>query len=266
MIAAAGHHQTRPFDRFYWCVLDAPGWSRTGALPPGLRQRLDEELPVPSAELHAVGTPLPGGGLLVCAARRDGLAGVNALSLTPECLPEFAGSADRSRLNLLVGEFQPVPVRRARRRMAALATAAVIACTALLSAGFLRRAAAWNAAADVLAARANALLPEGGEPALNEHLDAARAATGSAATGNPPPDSALAFAAVLAGWPSAAGVAAQAISVDGTGASLSATIEGDPEFFLSALHPPPGWRRDEPRLVGLGGVTRVTLKLRPEGP
>lgn len=256
-------HMAWPADRFYWCVLDAPGWTKTGVPPPGMLQRLEDELPVPPAEVHAVGTPLTDGRLLVCAARRDELEGARALSLTPESLPDFVDGGDPSRLNLLVGGFEPAVVCQARWRTHLVAAAAVLACGLALSAGLARRASSWSSAAAVLERDAAALTPPGGAEVLADQIAAARDAA-EAAGAVSAPDSAVALAAVLSGWPPAA-CSAQSIAVDRTGASISVAVEGDPEPFLSALRPPPGWRLDEPRLVNVGATNRVSLKLRPAG-
>jgi hypothetical protein len=257
-------HATWPAERFYWCVLDAPGWMKTGVPPPGMLQRLEDELPVPPAEVHAVGTPLPDGRLLVCAARRDELEGVRALSLTPESLPDFVDGGDPSRLNLLVGAFEPAVVSGTRTRTHLVAAAAVLACGLAISAGLLRRASSWSGAAAALEREAAALTPPGAAEALTDQIAAAReAAQVAGAVGAP--DSALALAAVLSGWPSSVACSPQSIAVDRSGASISVAVEGDPEPFLSALRPPPGWRLDEPRLVNVGATNRVSLKLRPAG-
>lgn len=264
MTGDASMHATWPAERFYWCVLDAPGWSRSGPLPPGVLQRSDDEFPVPAAEGHAVGTPMPDGRLLVCAARRDELEGLQVLSLTPESVPDFGRGADPSRLNLLVGDFEPRVVRQARRRTHLVAAAAVLACGLVISAGLLRRASAWSREAARIEQDAAAITPPGGAEALADQITAAHDAaqvTGAADA----PDSALALAAVLSGWPSSVACSAQSIAVDRTGASISVAVEGDPEPFLSALRPPPGWRLDEPRLVNVGATNRVSLKLRPTG-
>jgi hypothetical protein len=146
MKSPAARHETWPMERFYWAVLEAPGYTRAGPLAPGLRPLLDDDVPVPGESLHAVGVPLGGGRLLVCAAERERLAGVDAgvLRLTPGDVPEFAGGVDASGLNLLVGEFEPGLLRRARTRRHLLAMAACLLCAALVSVGLLRRAAGWN--------------------------------------------------------------------------------------------------------------------------
>src|SRR5690606_17382565 len=43
-----------PAARFYWAVLEAPGWTRSGPLPEGLRPELEELAPEPLDSLHAV--------------------------------------------------------------------------------------------------------------------------------------------------------------------------------------------------------------------
>src|SRR5690606_27182718 len=130
----APSHPRWPAERFYWALIQAPGYTARGELPPGLRPALEEQVPVPVETLHAVVAPASNGALLVCAAAKselESLAG-DALSLTPAALPAFAvdlGIAPDD-LNLLVGALEPRAIRRGRacRRLAALT--AVVLCAA----------------------------------------------------------------------------------------------------------------------------------------
>src|SRR5688572_9736838 len=110
-------HLRWPAERFYWAVLEAPGWARSGPIADGLRGPLADEVPT-SLDLHGACAPLGDGTVLACAAPASEIEALRAtaLSLTPESLPDFArGRCDPSVLNLLTGPFEPLPVRRARR-------------------------------------------------------------------------------------------------------------------------------------------------------
>jgi hypothetical protein len=46
-MSSPARHETWPMERFYWAVLEAPGYTRAGPLAPGLRPLLDDDVPVP---------------------------------------------------------------------------------------------------------------------------------------------------------------------------------------------------------------------------
>ena len=78
-------HQRWPAERFFWALLEAPGYTRAGELPIGLRQALEDE--VPAEDLHAVCAPAADGRLIVCAAPREVLRAVNPGGLRTETAP-----------------------------------------------------------------------------------------------------------------------------------------------------------------------------------
>ncbi len=264
--AAFQHAQWEP-SRFYWAVLDDPGWSGRGPIPEGLLAALDEELPLPVEVLFPVAAPMSGGGLLVCAPRRSDLDELDSATLTlrPSHLPDFAaGRCDPESFNILVGPREPRPVRRTRARIHALASLTLLACAAILAVGLARRAEAWRteskATTDAAAAASAIVLPDGGDPQTElvrlKELAAARPARSSI-------NAAADLASVLAGWPAEAHATTQSIAIGQSGATLSLTVEGDPTAFIGAIRPPAGWEIDEPRLNTNDKVTRVTLRLRP---
>ena len=141
-----------PCERFYWCILDA------SLLPAGekatderMRFVLEPELPVPLDDVHAVFVPAAGNPAKVVACalpkevlRRDVPA--QALTLGPSDAPAFVRDAfekglDPTKLNLLVGEFEPATVRSWRRRTTCAALAFVALAFALTLVGIERRAA-----------------------------------------------------------------------------------------------------------------------------
>ncbi|MBK9189241.1 MAG: hypothetical protein IPM33_09835 [Phycisphaerales bacterium] len=139
---------TWPTNRFYWATLDAPGVRRVGPIPTGLLPLLEDDVPANADDLHAVGVPLSGGRLGVCAAEAAALRAVppGVLSLTPEALPSFLASQGLSpdQFNLLAGAFEPLPLRRRRFHRHAFAAGTVALCAALLAVGLHRRTAHWE--------------------------------------------------------------------------------------------------------------------------
>jgi hypothetical protein len=266
-------HPTWPADRFYWTVLDAPGLRHEGELPVGLLLLLQEDLPVELETLHAVGVPLAGGRVAVCAAERSELAAVpaDALSLTPESLPPFLDGEGVSpdRFNLLVGPFEPRPIRVARIKRHAFAAGAVLLCGLLLAVGLHRRASQWRDLAGSASTAAEQLAITAGSTGrpvdLSTEAARLRGTREALAKPAPPPDASLSLAAVLRAWPSIAPSKPQSISVNPTAIAVSVSIEGDPGAFLRAFTPPAGWAMDEPRLNTADKVTRLALQLRPVG-
>lgn len=270
----APRHPRWPAERFYWALVEAPGYTARGELPPGLRPALEEQVPVPVETLHAVVAPASNGALLVCAAAKselESLAG-DALSLTPAALPAFAvdlGIAPDD-LNLLVGALEPRAIRRGRacRRLAALT--AVVLCAALISVGLLRRAEHWvRQAAAAETALANLLMRCNQSSADALALELARVERLAQPAEIPSiPDASIALASLLSAWPAQAPSKPQSIAVNPAGISVSVTVEDDPGPFLRAFNPPAGWTLDEPRLNSAGALTRLSLQLRrgtPEG-
>lgn len=261
---------TWPPERFYWSVLDAPGMKRAGVLPPGLLPEFQEELPVPVEELHAVSVPTGDGRLVVCAAPRSALAELDQslLSLTPERLPAvIAAPIECSCLNLLVGEFEPRPLRRARAIRHVLAAGVVLLAALIAVLGLVRRAGHWESVAEqARAASVQALLQISPGATLEKvlaELARLRPATEAAASLRPPPDAAPQLAALLNAWPAAIPSKPQSISVTPAALDVSVALDGNAAVFLRAFKPPPGWRLDEPRLNTAETITRVTLRMRP---
>lgn len=261
-------HATWPAERFYWTVLEAPGWNRSGELPAGLVSMLEDDVPLDAGDLHAVGVPLPGGRMAVCAASRAALRELPpaTLSLTPEAVPPFFEN-DPRRFNLLVGSFQPIPIRRARLRQHALAAATVMLCGVLVAAGLSRRAARWDALAtsarDATTQLAAAHSPSGTLHDLAAEAARLRASNEAAARVALPRDASLALAATLQAWPAQIPSRPQSIAVGPTGVTIAVAVEGDAAPFLRSFAPPAGWSLDEPRLNAADKVTRLTLHMRP---
>jgi hypothetical protein len=173
---------------------------------------------------------------------------------------------DLDRLNLLVGDLEPVFMRRSRVHRHAAAAAMMLVCVALITTGMLRRASHWNRKADAAAASRLAVIGRtvagASDEALATELAHLRSAGDVLAHAGPAPDAALALVELLKAWPADVPSRPQALSVTGSQASISVIVEGDAAPFLHALHPPRGWLLEEPRLNTAGSATRLALSLR----
>jgi hypothetical protein len=266
-------HRTWPADRFYWIVLDTHGVTRAGALPALLLPMLEEAAPADTTTMHAACVPLTDGRLAVCAIDRSELESIpsETLSLTPDSLPPFVDSlgVSRDQFNLLVGEFEPRPIRAARIRRHAFAAATLLLCGVLITIGLHRRASHWNEAAKTAREHATQLAVTAFKSERLDDLanEAARLReTQDIFTRTkPPPDASLILAHVLNAWPANVPSKPQSISIGDAGVSISLSIEGDATAFLQAFTPPKGWTLDEPRLNTVDNITRLALQLRPTG-
>ena len=139
-----------PANRFFWATIDEPVWRGEGVLPLGLQAAVSEEFPVAIEELHVVGAGLAEEPLVICATNRESLASLDpdVSSLRPEALPECLDlDLSPDRLEILVGDFEPLSTRRARIKHHLMMAVTVSACALLIAIGFARRAAHWEAEA-----------------------------------------------------------------------------------------------------------------------
>jgi hypothetical protein len=255
-----------PAERFYWAVIDSQGWRKAGPIPVGLLSFVAEALPVPVEQVHAVGLPLADTRLLVCAAPRADVEALNpdVLGLAPESMPDFAREVEASVVQLLVGEFEPRPIRRAINRRNTMAILTVIACTALTCIGLERRARVWieqveereAAEAQMMAAVLPGLSPE----LLGLELQRVQEREESDEL-KPSKDASLAAMAFLKAWPSQVPSKPQGLSVSPQSVSVAVVVDSDPADFLRALSPPAGWRLEEPRINSTGNAWRLNLTL-----
>lgn len=258
-----------PPERFFWAVLRMPAWRRVGSLPWGLLADAADEFPLPIEDLHAVGAPAGEGRVVVCAARRDELATIDprVASLTPEHLPDcIEAGVDPEVLELLVGDFEPPEQRRARFRRHAALSATVFICATLIAIGVGRRTEHWTDVAAAARAARLELTARVAPGIAPEHLAMEVAQMRSAAETagvRPPRDAALTLASLLDAWPQATSATPQSIAVSDSNVSLSVSVEGEATAFLGALMVPEGWALEDPRLNASGGVTRLTLQMRP---
>ncbi|MCC6678245.1 MAG: hypothetical protein IT436_13980 [Phycisphaerales bacterium] len=285
-VAAAGHSPVTdlvwPVERFYWAQLDAPGYRRAGALPPGLLALLADEIPQPIEEVFAVGIPVGGGGtgggagggrVLVCAVQRETLAALPPTVgvLRPDGPPPGVEPVPGLQtLNLLVGEFEPAPVRRERYRRHVSWAGILMLVATLAVVGLARRASHWRSIA-VAAETAQrqvvaqvfgeSLPPEHAVLSLDAELDRLREINRSKPM--QPVDASTRLVALLKAWPSGVPSKPQGVGVNESGITVSVAVDGDPAPFLSAFRAPEGWLLEEPRLNSAGTISRLTLQLRP---
>lgn len=258
-----------PPERFYWSVLHAPQWRRSGTLPPGLRAELEGDLPVPAESVHAVGVPISEGRLLVCAADAASLgeAPHETLVLTPESVPEFAVGGGRlpdpSALNLLVGAHEPRALSRARRSRHSFAMATVLLLAGLITVGLVRRATVWDTAAADASAALGSIQPDIAPEVLAQEVARLERLRASSERIRPPADAAVTLASLLRTWPASVPSRPQTLAVTESGVSVSVALDGDATAFLKAMTPPAGWTMDEPRLNAADKITRLTLQMRP---
>lgn len=258
-------------DRFFWSVLDAPPWQ--GVLPSGLVSVFEADALLPMEQLHAVCAPAGEGKLIVCAARIGDLETLDAgtLSLIPEHLPTTIGAeCDPMQLNLLVGRFEPRVIRKTRIRSHVLAATTVVACAGLSALGLARRTVhneARAAAARGTAASLAADIVPGGTDQLALEVARARRSAAHGTDVLPAPDAALALGSLLSAWPTLpTSPRTQSISIGPQGIAVELTVEGDAGVFTGAFHPPAGWLQEEPRLVRLDNLTRLSLRLKRQEP
>lgn len=252
-----------PADRFYWAVLDVPGLGAGQPVPQGLRPLLQEDLPIPVDQAHAVGVSTPDGKLLVCAVRRDELGEIpeSCLQLSPEKVPALVeAKIEASALNLLVGDFEPRELRRERAKRGTLIALTAAALAWLAAIGLVRRTEAWNRAGQDARAATSAL---GMTPAaVHVELEKLRRTPRTDTKAVSSPDAALALAGLLAAWPKELECQTESVNVGPSTMTLSLTVAKDARPFLTALKPPEGWTLDEPRLTANGEGTRLNLVLR----
>lgn len=262
----------------YWAVIDAPGWRRPGQLPRHFLPLLEEQIPLPANQLHAIGAPCGDGRAAVCAVPRENLQQLapGLASLSPSDVPEAVRDAvtvppEAGQFNLLVGDFEPTHHRASRRRAALTGAAGILLFCGLLSVGLERRAAHWRAvgasaqeATRVLQAKLGlpADLSSDGVEVVSAYVDSLKALRRAIAENKPSPDGALALAELFRGWPATDSSETQSIAISGDVVTVSTVVRGDPRQFLDSLRVPAGWSLDEPRLNGAGDLTSLTIILR----
>ncbi|MBK7406242.1 MAG: hypothetical protein IPJ41_16960 [Phycisphaerales bacterium] len=266
-------------ERFYWGVLEALSLPRaSGARRRGLGYLLESVLPVPIETVHAVYLDLDDGRVLACAVDRAALEGSEpALVFGPRELPACVGAltgVDAEAINLLVGEYEPPGVRRARRRTVLLIACAIFGSSLALLAGQARRASRWDEAAlrateatgslysQVLPPSTSALPPSARLTAELRALDRTRPGTPAAG----PREITPTLAGLLASWP--ADLQARTDALSAAPGSITLTVrlpeQADAERLERELRPPAGWRLGQPDVQRDRDGLTVRVRLEPE--
>lgn len=288
------HTRTVPSGTCYWALLRPESLPRarngTGSDLGVAREYLDallaEDLPVSIDDVHAVYVRASDATVIACAIGRDQLHGLkgDALHLTPDALPTFvAGHAiEIDSLNLLVGDFEPVPLARERGHARLIAAAASVALCVLASVGLLRRANSLRqeiAANDSLAvstarvAIANASSTSGDTARPNDigvgnalfHMRETLASLRATRSIDPStsPDAIAPLASLLSEMPHTESLRTDSLSVTPGTISLNLATDHDPQALLANLSAPSGFTMTEPRYTTTTtGTTQLAIQMR----
>lgn len=258
---------TWPPERFFWTTVRSPAWKRDGPIPLGLQAVIADDLPIPTEDLHLVGALTVDDTLVVCAAKREALKGLDpdTASLTPASTPECLNVAiNPDRIELLAGDFEPTSSRRARMRRDMTMMATVLTCATLVALGLARRTESWISQARMVA-QARAEVSDAFAPGVPYGaLDAAVAQMQANSINAPkaPRDAGQTLARVLDGWPMKSTVTPHSITVSDSDINIAVSLEGDPSPFIQSIDPPDGWSLEDPQLNSVGGMTRLSLHMR----
>lgn len=254
-----------PAERFSWGVLDAGGLP---ASPPGSRRRgerlgylFEGVLPVAIESVQAVYVPLGDGRVLACgmdAGELEGLRAQGWTTLGPGALPEVAGvdglGVEAASINLLRGAMEAPGVRRARRRWAAHAGAAVAVVLGLGVVGAERRVRAAQAGEreveramervyrEVLGPAAPGGQPDGAR--MTSELRTLRRTRGAVERGAGEEPAGPVLAGLLARWPDGLGARAESVVVGSGAVSVSVLVPDhtSAQALITALGVWEGWR------------------------
>lgn len=293
--SSSSRSETWPTERFYWSIVECPG--RVVPMSGTLLLLMEDDLPIESELLHAVGVRLDDRRVLACAAAKDELAALDpsVVTLTPTAIPDGVpggGSIDPGLLNLLINDFEPFPLRRERRVRSRILFGTLLLLTVVASLGLWRRASTWTNVANGMDSRAQQLLkntvaplapanPGTNHEALLDQellrLRQTRWTAGTKADSTASLDATDALGMYLALWPKTEKVRADFLSVTPTSIALSLrTMRGEdasvadsqassePTALVAKLPRPAGWMMDEPRLTIRDGYASLALQLRRE--
>lgn len=263
---------------FYWAVLDTPAAGavrRTGPLPAGVWPDLADHVPVSVDELHAVCRPASDGRLMVCALSRTELEAIGAdtMALCPDSIPPEldAAAVDPVVFNMLVGAYEPRPIRRARARSRLATAATLLTLVAVVIVGSMRRAGHAQRVAQQASSASAALLAKldlskATPRQLQTEAERLRQSAGVDLRQKRPRDAAVSLQAILSAWPLNTTARPQSISIGPDGATLAILVPENPGAFVQSLRPPEGWKLDEPSLVSVEKQTRINVRMRASTP
>jgi hypothetical protein len=289
-------------ESFYWAVLDVVALpKRRKRNPNSLGFLFENHLPLAIEEVQAVYLPIgssSGASVVACGMSKADLRASlqstpEALRLMPKRLPTFAGDTaiDPTKINLLVGEFEPPRLTRMRRRLCVHAIVILTILTALAVIGIERRAfAAHDRVAQAQGARLQWIgqvmdLPlAGNQPPdlaliaelrmLRQTRQSPSTLSGDQGTGSTIRDVTPALAALLQAWPTDLHVQTESISVTPTTMTLRGVTpqSDDVQRLANVLMSLEGWQLQQPEMAtGSTGVNatlqwkRSAAAVEPEG-
>lgn len=308
----------------YWSIVDLPkskhaskphrhnATAQAGPIPHGVMDLVADDLPIDPSHVHAVGivvehpNSIEEPKLLVCAVDKQLLASLRTdlLWCGPASACQLHANAENSisaaphnsdeqnrlntaaqRLNLLVGEFEPFSIRRARFRRHALAAACLLLCCFAIGGGLFRRAHTWESASATLRDQLKQSAPRTtGSLPLPEEVAQLRNRLALAERVQPSPDVSTDLADMLRSWSVAnlrpspdVEVRPLSLSINGQRVLLSLLLNTgpnpstvDPTQIIDSFQAPASlrnWVRDEPSISRHGSDTvRAQLTFRRELP
>lgn len=284
-IQRTSEHLMLPADRFYWGILNAAALPRRArGTPEQFGYLFEAVLPVAVDTIHAVYLPLGPDRVLACGMPRAAVqehAAMPWVTISPRSLPPFISSSldepiEPERINLLVGEFEPAPIRSHRRTTTLIACAAIVLCAALVVTGQSRRAARERERAFALETATaqiyDQVLPPSTSPVPPSVRLTAERRSLERTRGTPAPEAGPTevtppLAALLSSWPNTLHLTTDSLSASPTAITLSVRLldETAAERFERELRPPPGWTLRQPNLVRDRDGIAVRVRMEPEG-
>lgn len=257
----------------YWAVFEMPGFGGTPQRPALIVDRpteCDEAaallIPEDTLALHFAYYAIGDGFVLAIGMNRAEVQRLHAsstLRAVPRAVPNIDPRLNKvlaSELNLLVNEFEPVPLRRARRCLVVARTACILCLVAVVLLGLELRSVRALHTAETDAAATSKLISDAGlgtEQALQSELRRLRLGQ-RPSDGTPASKSPLsAMQAVLGAWPRGAQsphVRTENLVVAPESVTLALTAESraDAATIIAALKLVPGWTLQQPQMLSVG--------------
>ncbi len=270
-------HLRWPADEFYWAVLDTSvlGSRRR---PKQLGFLFEAELPVTIDEVQAAYVPLSGDRCLACGIDRSRLVAIEseAVVLNPASIPALLeADVEPEQLNLLTGDFEPLPVRRLARLWQGSILSAMAVCAMLLVIGMHRRAGAAGDAAQQINLATTMVLGEAlgrnvtdadvtrARLILRSRLAELRQTRQTDLSSDNATDVSGTLAAVCAAWPSelAAKIDSCVVTTNVIAISGAVPTTDDAQQLAEALGSIAGWDLQQPSVESTRNTIRVSLRL-----
>ncbi len=288
--ACSQSHLQLPWDRFYWSVIETPQAQhptrlRSTATRATLDDRFQSEIPLAIEQIATSYAAGDSAAIIACGFEVDQLrqeqqAHPGLLTLTPESLPPRLQSRfsdfDLARLNLLVADHEPQPLRllRTKTRRTALVVAAAVLALATL--GILRRTSDTHQQLSWLGGSIGTAMSEvtGSKKdrevslrLLEQERDRLASTRTMQAVRGLPMDASRSLAAVLSAWPKDLEIKTQTIAASSQGVTVAAELndQSGAETLSKALAAVPGWILQSPRTHSTGKAVRFDASLQPTG-